>query len=88
MIRKEQKDAVIAGNRLHETDTGSTEVQIAILTERIKQLTEHLKEHKHDNHSRRGLLKMVGKRRALLNYLQKKDIERYRAIIKKLGIRK
>ena len=88
MIRKEQKDAVIAGNRLHETDTGSPEVQIAILTELIKQLTEHLKEHKHDNHSRRGLLKMVGKRRALLNYLQKKDIERYRAIIKKLGIRK
>ena len=88
MIRKEQKDAVIANNRLHETDTGSPEVQIAILTERIAQLTEHLKEHKHDNHSRRGLLKMVGKRRALLNYLQKKDIERYRAIIKKLGIRK
>lgn len=88
MIRKEQKDAVIANNRLHETDTGSPEVQIAILTERIAQLTEHLKEHKHDNHSRRGLLKMVGKRRSLLNYLQKKDIERYRAIIKKLGIRK
>ena len=88
MIRKEQKAAVIEANRMHETDTGSPEVQIAILTERIKQLTEHLKEHKHDNHSRRGLLKMVGKRRALLNYLQKKDIERYRAIIKKLGIRK
>ncbi|MDO5547643.1 MAG: 30S ribosomal protein S15 [Eubacteriales bacterium] len=88
MIRKEQKNAVIADNRLHETDTGSPEVQIAILTERIKQLTEHLKEHKQDNHSRRGLLKMVGKRRALLAYLQKKDIERYRAIIKKLGIRK
>ena len=69
-------------------DTGNPKVQVAILTERIKQLTEHLKEHKHDNHSRRGLLKMVGKRRALLNYLQKKDIERYRAIIKKLGIRK
>ena len=88
MIRKEQKAAVIEANRMHETDTGSPEVQIAILTERIAQLTEHLKEHKHDNHSRRGLLKMVGKRRALLNYLQKKDIERYRAIIKKLGIRK
>ncbi len=88
MIRKEQKTEVIETNRLHETDTGSPEVQIAILTERIKQLTEHLKEHKHDNHSRRGLLKMVGKRRALLAYLQKKDIERYRAIIKKLGIRK
>ena len=88
MIRKEQKAAVIEANRMHETDTGSPEVQIAILTERIAQLTEHLKEHKHDNHSRRGLLKMVGKRRALLTYLQKKDIERYRAIIKKLGIRK
>ena len=88
MIRKEQKDAVIAGNRLHETDTGSPEVQIAILTELIKQLTEHLKEHKHDNHSRRGLLKMVGKRRALLNYLQKKDINRYRALIAELGLRK
>ena len=88
MIRKEQKDAVIAGNRLHETDTGSPEVQIAILTERIKQLTEHLKEHKHDNHSRRGLLKMVGKRRALLNYLQKTDIERYRTLIAKLNLRK
>ena len=64
------------------------EVQIAILTERIKQLTEHLKEHKHDNHSRRGLLKMVGQRRNMLAYLKKKDIERYRAIIAKLGIRK
>lgn len=88
MIRKEQKAAVIEANRMHETDTGSPEVQIAILTERIAQLTEHLKEHKHDNHSRRGLLKMVGQRRSLLAYLQKKDIERYRAIIKKLGIRK
>ena len=88
MIRKEQKAEVIAANRTHETDTGSPEVQIAILTERIKQLTEHLKEHKHDNHSRRGLLKLVGKRRGLLNYLASKDIERYRAIIAKLGIRK
>ncbi len=88
MIRKEQKAAVIEANRLHETDTGSPEVQIAILTERIAQLTEHLKEHKHDNHSRRGLLKMVGQRRNLLAYLKKKDIERYRAIIKKLGLRK
>ena len=88
MITKDQKTTVIEANKTHENDTGSPEVQIAILTERIKQLTEHLKEHKHDNHSRRGLLKMVGKRRALLNYLQKKDIERYRAIIKKLGIRK
>lgn len=88
MIRKEQKAAVIEANRMHETDTGSPEVQIAILTERIAQLTEHLKEHKHDNHSRRGLLKMVGQRRNMLAYLKKKDIERYRAIIAKLGIRK
>ena len=88
MIRKDQKAAVIEANRMHETDTGSPEVQIAILTERIAQLTEHLKEHKHDNHSRRGLLKMVGQRRSMLAYLKKKDIERYRAIIKKLGLRK
>ena len=88
MIRKEQKAAVIEANRMHETDTGSPEVQIAILTERIAQLTEHLKEHKHDNHSRRGLLMMVGKRRSLLDYLAKKDINRYRSIIAKLGIRK
>lgn len=88
MIQKEQKTAVIQNNRLHETDTGSPEVQIAILTERIAQLTEHLKVHKKDNHSRRGLLKMVGNRRSLLNYLQKKDIERYRAIVAKLGLRK
>ena len=88
MIRKEQKSAVIESNRTHPTDTGSPEVQIAILTERIAQLTEHLKVHKNDNHSRRGLLKMVGKRRSLLNYLAKKDIERYRAIVAKLGLRK
>lgn len=88
MITKDQKTTVIASNRTHEKDTGSPEVQIAILTERIGQLTEHLKIHKHDNHSRRGLLKMVGKRRNLLDYLMKKDIERYRAIIAKLGIRK
>lgn len=88
MIRKEDKTAVIEANRTHATDTGSPEVQVAILTARIKELTEHLKVHKQDNHSRRGLLKMVGRRRSLLNYLQKKDIERYRAIIKKLGIRK
>ena len=71
-----------------EGDTGSPEVQIAVLTKRISDLTEHLKVHKKDHHSRRGLLKMVGHRRNLLNYLQKKDIERYRAIIEKLGIRK
>ena len=88
MITKEQKTAVIDSNRTHETDTGSPEVQIAILTERIAQLTEHLKVHKKDNHSRLGLLKMVGKRRNLLEYLSKKDIERYRACIAKLGIRK
>ncbi|HBI63901.1 MAG TPA: 30S ribosomal protein S15 [Clostridiales bacterium] len=88
MIRKEKKAEVIAANRKHDTDTGSPEVQIAILTERIAELTEHLKEHKHDNHSRRGLLKMVGHRRSLLAYLKKKDIERYRAIVKKLGLRK
>ncbi len=88
MITKEQKNAVIESNRTHETDTGSPEVQIAILTERIVQLTEHLKEHKKDNHSRLGLLKMVGKRRNLLDYLAKKDIERYRALIAKLGLRK
>ena len=88
MLRKEEKDQIIEANRTHEHDTGSPEVQIAILTERIKQLTEHLKEHKHDNHSRRGLLKMVGQRRNMLAYLKKKDIERYRAIIAKLGIRK
>ncbi|MCD8335175.1 MAG: 30S ribosomal protein S15 [Clostridiales bacterium] len=88
MIRKEEKTAVIEANKTHENDTGSPEVQIAILTARIQQLTEHLKQHHHDNHSRRGLLKMVGKRRKLLDYLAKKDIERYRAIIAKLGIRK
>lgn len=88
MLLKEQKIAVIDANRTHPTDTGSPEVQIAILTERINQLTEHLKIHKKDNHSRRGLLKMVGKRRKMLDYLAKKDVERYRACIAKLGIRK
>jgi len=88
MILKEKKTQVIQDNRIHETDTGSPEVQIAILTVRIGELTEHLKLHKKDNPSRRGLLKMVGQRRSLLDYLQKKDIERYRAIIAKLGIRK
>ena len=88
MIRKDEKTAVIEANRTHETDTGSPEVQIAILTARINELTDHLRVHKHDNHSRRGLLMMVGKRRKLLDYLLDKDIERYRAIIAKLGIRK
>jgi len=88
MLLKEEKNSIIESNRLSEKDTGSPEVQIAILTKRINDLTEHLKVHKNDHHSRRGLLKMVGKRRNLLNYLIKKDIERYRAIIAKLGIRK
>lgn len=88
MIRKDQKTAVIEANRTHETDTGSPEVQIAILTARIQELTEHLRVHIHDNHSRRGLYKMIGKRRSLLDYLAKKDVERYRALIAKLGIRK
>ena len=88
MLLKEEKTAIIENNRTHENDTGSPEVQIAILTKRINDLTEHLKEHKKDHHSRRGLLKMVGHRRNLLNYLKKKDIERYRAIIAKLGLRK
>ena len=88
MMLKEEKTAIIEANRLSENDTGSPEVQIAILTKRIADLTEHLKTHKQDHHSRRGLFKMVGRRRNLLNYLQKKDIERYRAIIAKLGIRK
>jgi len=88
MLLKEEKNAVIQDNRLHETDTGSPEVQIAILTKRINDLTEHLKIHKKDHHSRRGLLKMVGKRRNLLNYVMKNDVERYRTIIAKLGIRK
>ena len=88
MMLKDQKTAIIEANRTHESDTGSPEVQIAILTERINQLTEHLKVHAHDNHSRRGLYKMIGKRRSMLDYLMKKDIERYRAIIAKLGIRK
>lgn len=88
MMLKDQKTAIIEANRTHESDTGSPEVQIAILTERINQLSEHLKVHAQDNHSRRGLYKMIGKRRSLLDYLMKKDIERYRAIIAKLGIRK
>ena len=88
MMRKEQKTAIIEANKTHEGDTGSPEVQIAILTARINDLTEHLRVHKHDNHSRRGLYKMIGKRRKLLDYLANKDVERYRALIAKLGIRK
>ena len=85
---KEEKNAIIKEYAQHEGDTGSPEVQVALLTKRINDLTEHLKTHKKDHHSRRGLLKMVGQRRNLLNYLTKVDIERYRAIIAKLGIRK
>ena len=88
MIQKEKKTEVILANATHEGDTGSPEVQIAILTARINELTEHLRVHKQDNHSRRGLYKMIGKRRKLLDYLMSKDIERYRALIAKLGIRK
>ncbi len=88
MITKDQKTAVIEANKTHEGDTGSPEVQIAVLTHRINALTEHLKTNKKDHHSRRGLLKMVGHRRNLLAYLQKNDIERYRSIVARLGLRK
>ncbi len=85
---KEEKQQIIDSNKVNEKDTGSPEVQIALLTSRIQNLTEHLKKNDKDHHSRRGILKMVGHRRKLLAYLQKKDIERYRAIIEKLGLRK
>ena len=88
MIRKEVKDQIIKDYATHEGDTGSPEVQVAVLTYRINELTEHLRTHIHDDHSRRGLLKMVGKRRNLLDYLAKKDINRYRALIARLGLRK
>ena len=88
MITKEMKQQIIKDYQLKEGDTGSPEVQIAILTYRINDLNEHLKIHKKDHHSRRGLLKMVGQRRGLLAYLKKTDIERYRALIEKLGLRK
>ena len=88
MLRKEQKTAIIDANRTHETDTGSPEVQIAILTERINVLTEHMRANPQDKHSNRGLLKMVGKRRGLLDYLKRTDLEGYRALISKLGLRK
>ena len=87
-MTKERKTEIINTYKREENDTGSPEVQVAILTERINELTEHLKVHKKDNHSRRVLLKMVGKRRNLLNYLAKKDVQRYRDIIEKLGLRK
>ncbi|HLV09864.1 MAG TPA: 30S ribosomal protein S15 [Halanaerobiales bacterium] len=87
MLTKEEKQQIIQEYQLEEGDTGSPEVQVALLTRRIQQLTEHLNEHKKDFHSRRGLLKMVGKRKSLLTYLKKKDIERYRNLIKRLGLR-
>jgi small subunit ribosomal protein S15 len=88
MLDKDQKTDIIGRFKKHESDTGSPEVQIALLTERINSLTEHMKINKKDHHSRRGLLKMVGRRRRLLNYLQKSEVERYRTIIKELGLRK
>jgi small subunit ribosomal protein S15 len=87
-LYKAQKEEIISGFRTHEEDTGSPEVQIALLTERINGLVEHLREHSHDNHSRRGLLKLVGRRRRLLAYLSEKDATRYRATIERLGLRR
>lgn len=86
-LKKDIKNNVITGNALHEGDTGSAEVQVALLTARINQLTDHLREHKHDFHSRRGLMMMVGRRKRMLAYLVKTDIERYRSLVGKLGIR-
>jgi small subunit ribosomal protein S15 len=86
-LEAERKSGLIEEYRLHDHDTGSAEVQIALLTERIRYLTEHFKVHKKDHHSRRGLLKLVGQRRSLLNYLKKRKIERYRSVIERLGIR-
>ena len=88
MITKEKKTEVINSNATHEGDTGSPEVQVALLTARINHLNEHLRDNKNDHHSRRGLLLMVGQRRGLLDYLKRKDIERYRALVAKLGLRK
>ncbi len=87
-LQKDEKTSIIDEYRIHEGDTGSAEVQIALLTARINQLTEHLKTHKKDHHSRRGLLMMVGQRRRLLNYLSKKDVERYRSVIGRLDLRR
>ena len=87
-LTKEAKQDLITKHGRNETDTGSPEVQIAMLTERINQLTEHLRTHKHDHYSRRGLLKLVGRRRRFLNYLQKKDLEGYRSLIRELGLRR
>ena len=87
-ITTDDKQEIINTYKIHDSDTGSSEVQVAILTEKIKYLTDHFKAHAKDHHSRRGLLKLVGQRRRLLNYLKKKDINRYRVVIEKLGIRK
>jgi small subunit ribosomal protein S15 len=87
-LNSEEKREVIGKFGRSTDDTGSTEVQVALLTRRIDELTEHLREHKHDHHSRRGLLKMVGRRRRLLQYLQREDVERYRALVKELGLRR
>ncbi len=87
-ITNEEKKGIIDSYKVHESDTGSSEVQVAIITERIKYLTEHFKVHAKDHHSRRGLLKLVGKRRRLLNYLKKKDVSKYRELIERLGIRR
>jgi small subunit ribosomal protein S15 len=88
LVVVENKEEIIAEYATHEGDTGSPEVQVALLTSRIRHLTEHMREHKHDFHSRRGLLQMVGQRRRLLKYLQKKDVERYRSLIGRLGLRR
>ena len=87
-LQTDRKNEIIADFQKHETDTGSPEVQIALLTERINELTDHLRTHRHDHHSRRGLLKLVGRRRRLLDYLKARDVERYRKLIQSLGIRK
>ena len=87
-LPKAQKSAIIEGNRIHEKDTGSPEVQVAMLTERINQLTQHLKTHAHDHHTRRGLLMLVGQRRRHLNYLARKNLDRYRSVVAKLGLRR
>jgi small subunit ribosomal protein S15 len=88
MLDREAKEKIVTGYRTHEGDTGSPQVQVALLTERINQLTEHFKTHKKDNHSRRGLLKMVSQRRSLLDYLKRRDIEQYHELINRLGLRR
>lgn len=88
MIFAERKEEIIQSHRKHDTDTGSPEVQVALLTERINHLTQHFQVHKHDHHGRRGLLRLVARRRSLLNYLKNNDVSRYKALIEKLGLRK